>query len=78
MSETRIRIDALLESSVSCIGDRDGSGSVTVNELLTLVNIALGDAEPPACAHGVPSAVEVNVAVISQAVNNALNGCPSP
>jgi hypothetical protein len=47
-----------------------------VNEIITLVNIALGTAQPSACASGVPSGAEVNVALIMQAVNNALNGCP--
>jgi hypothetical protein len=40
-----------------------------------LVNIALGSAEPAACAAGIPSGSQVNVALIIQAVNNALNGC---
>ena len=59
----------------SCIGDCDNSGDVTVNELLTLVNIALGAAQPLACPHGVPSGDDVNISVILTAVNNALNGC---
>ena len=61
---------------VACTGDCDGSGDVTVNEIITLVNIALGTAQASACASGVPSGVEVNVALVIQAVNNALNGCP--
>ena len=59
----------------ACVGDCDGGGSVTIDELITLVNIALGNAQPSACQHGVPSGAEVNVALIIQAVNNALNGC---
>jgi hypothetical protein len=47
-----------------------------VDELLTLVNIALGNALPSACPDGVPSGAEVNVALLIQAVNSALNGCP--
>ena len=58
-----------------CVGDCDGSGEVPVNEVITLVDIALGNALPSACPHGVPSGAEVNVALIIQAVNNALNGC---
>lgn len=58
-----------------CVGDCDGNGQVTVDELLTLVNIALGNAPPSACPHGVPSGASVDVALIIQAVNNALNGC---
>ena len=48
---------------------------MTVDEIITLVNIALGNAQPSACAHGVPSGADVDVTMIIQAVNNALNGC---
>jgi hypothetical protein len=41
----------------------------------TLVNIALGDAQPSACPDGVPSGAGVNIALIIQAVTNALNSC---
>jgi len=58
---------------VACTGDCDGSGDVTVNEIITLVNMALGTAQPSACASGVPSGAEVNVALIIRAVNNALS-----
>jgi hypothetical protein len=61
---------------VARTGDCDGSGDVAVNEIITLVNIALGTAQPSACASGVPSGAEVNVALIIQAVSNALNGRP--
>jgi len=40
-----------------------------------MVDIALGNAQPSACAHGVASGADVNVAVIIQAVNHALSGC---
>jgi hypothetical protein len=52
-----------------------GSTSVTIDELITLVNIALGTAQSSACPHGVPSGAGVDVALIIQAVNVALNGC---
>ena len=48
---------------------------VTIGELITLVNIALGSAQPSACAHGIPNGAAVDIALIIQAVNNALNGC---
>src|SRR5205814_192038 len=58
-----------------CTGDCDDSGEVVVNELVTLVNIALGNAQPSACPHGIPSGADVNIALLVKAVNNALNGC---
>ena len=48
---------------------------MTIDELITLVNIALGTAQASACPHGVPSGADVDVALIIQAVNVALNGC---
>jgi hypothetical protein len=58
-----------------CVGDCDGVGTVVVNNVITLVDIALGTASPSACTNGIPSGAEVTVAVIIQAVNSALNGC---
>jgi hypothetical protein len=63
-----------------CVGDCDGGGSVTVNEIITLVNIALGTAHVADCSNGlVPGTVDADVTVASiiQAVNNALGSCPS-
>jgi polymorphic membrane protein len=62
-------------SPEACVGDCNGTGSATIDELITLVNIALGTAQPSACPHGIPSGTDVTVAVIIQAVNNALIGC---
>jgi hypothetical protein len=42
-----------------------------------MVNIALGNAQPSACPHGIPSGAEVDIALIIQAVNNALSSCPA-
>jgi hypothetical protein len=60
-----------------CFGDCDTSGSVSVDELVTLVNIALGIAQPSACPDGIPSGNGVNINLILTAVNHALNGCGS-
>ena len=63
-----------------CIGDCAGMSTVAISDLITLVNMALGAAQA-ACPNGVPSGAEVTVALIIQAVNNALNGClvsPTP
>jgi hypothetical protein len=63
--------------SVACVGDCDGSGDVTVSELVTMVNIALDSLPPEACLAGDADgngSIEVNEIVA--AVSNALNGCP--
>jgi len=60
----------------ACPGDCDGDGTVTVDELVTAVNIALGarglDACPPADASRDGS---VSIDDLVRAVNAALNGC---
>jgi hypothetical protein len=61
-----------------CVGDCNGGGDVTVNELITLVNIALGNSDVSACTQGIPASVSVDISLTVRAVNNALNGCPSP
>ena len=59
----------------TCTGDCSGTGSVAINDLITLVNIDLGNAQPSACPHGIPSGAEVDIALLVRAVNNALTGC---
>ena len=59
-----------------CAGDCDGSGEVTVNELIVMVNIALGNSTVSACAAGDANgdgAITINE--IIEAVGYALNGC---
>jgi hypothetical protein len=63
---------------VPCVSDCNGDGQVTVNEILTMVNIALGNADATACQNGIPSGAQVDVALILTGVNNALNGCSVP
>ena len=67
-----------IEQVSVCVGDCGGTDTVAINDIITLVNIALGNAPASTCAHGVPSGDEVNIALIIQAVNNALSGCPAP
>jgi hypothetical protein len=69
------RIRMVQAFTFTCDGDCNNDGQVTIDELLTLVDIALGNARPSACPNGVPSGAEVDIALILQAVNNALNGC---
>ncbi len=62
---------------LSCLGDCNGDGAVTVNELVLGVNIALGVAMPAACPQfdrDQDGSVAVNELV--GAVQNALAGCP--
>jgi hypothetical protein len=61
----------------SCVGDCNGDGEVTINEIILLVNIALGNTPLSACTAGDADArgtIEINEIII--AVNNALSGCP--
>ncbi len=61
----------------SCIGDCNGDGIVTVDELLTMVNIALGNAQLQSCVAGDDNGDgQISVDEILTAVNNGLNGCP--
>jgi hypothetical protein len=61
-------------TAVPCVGDCGGDGQVTVNELLVMINIALGN--PGSCAAGdVNHDGQITVNEILLAVNNALSGC---
>ena len=65
-------------AQAACTGDCSGDGEVTVNELITMVNIALGTAQVSACMAGdVNGDGEITVNEIVAGVNNALNGCPA-
>jgi hypothetical protein len=60
----------------ACAGDCNGDDKVTVNELVTLVNIALDNGSVAACPSGDvnhDNAIMINE--LLTAVNNALNGC---
>lgn len=60
-----------------CVGDCNGSQDVAVNELITLVNIVLGNADLSACVAGdADGNGEITVNEIIIGVNNTLNGCP--
>jgi hypothetical protein len=47
-----------------------------VDELATIVNIALGELPEMACPHGLDPGEPVTVTEILQAVVNVLEGCP--
>jgi len=61
----------------ACVGDCNGDTHVTVDEILTMVNVALGNASVSACGDGdVNSDSQITIDEILAAVNNALDGCP--
>jgi hypothetical protein len=62
--------------SIACAGDCDGDGSVTVDEILRLVNIALGSIAVGECPAGdVDGNGDITVDEILTAVSSALAGC---
>jgi hypothetical protein len=60
-----------------CAGDCGSDGVVTVDEIITLVNIILGSANSSACPDGIPADGAVDVTLAIRAVNNALSECPA-
>jgi len=64
---------------VACIGDCHGEGSVTIDEILIMVNIALGNSPVSGCMAGDANCDgSVTVDEIVTAAINALDGCPAP
>jgi uncharacterized repeat protein (TIGR01451 family) len=62
----------------TCVGDCNGDRAVTINELITGVNIALGSATVESCrAVDRNSDGGVSIDELIAAVSNALNGCPA-
>jgi hypothetical protein len=63
---------------VPCVGDCNSYGQVTVDEILTMVNIALGDTPVTMCDAGDANHDgHITVDEIITAVNSALTGCPT-
>jgi cysteine-rich repeat protein len=58
-----------------CTGDCNGNGEVTVDELITGVNIALGSAAVDSCPAFADGAGVVDISQLIRAVNNALGIC---
>ena len=62
----------------SCTGDCDCSGDVTVNELISMVNIALGNQPVSACPAGdADCSGDITINEIIRAVGFALGSCPA-
>ena len=67
-----------IEQVSACVGDCNNEGRVTVDDILTMVNTALGNAGISACQRGdANDDHQITVDEILTAVNNALSGCPS-
>jgi hypothetical protein len=59
-----------------CPGDCDGNGEVTVGEIISLVNIALGNAQLSSCMRGdADDSHDLTINEIVAAVHAALSGC---
>jgi len=61
--------------ATKCVGDCDGNGTVSIDELILGVNIAL-DIEPEsACPPFANGQGSVDIAQLVKGVNNALTSC---
>jgi len=59
-----------------CVGDCHDSGAVTIADLITMVDIALGELPVSACTAGDANGDgEITIDEITIAVNNALSDC---
>jgi hypothetical protein len=60
----------------ACVGDCNGDGAVAVSELITIVDIALGNLPISACVAGDSNGdCLITIDEIITAVNNTLSGC---
>jgi hypothetical protein len=65
-------------AQAACVGDCHGDGEVTVDEVIVMVDVALGTADLSSCLAGDQNGDgEITVNEIIAAVNNLLVGCPS-
>jgi len=63
----------------ACTGDCNGDGNVAINELVTGVNIALGNTELRMCSVFASDEIDrVTIADLVRGVSAALEGCPVP
>jgi hypothetical protein len=68
--------DTLQQTRGECVGDCDGSGNVTVDELITLVNVALESSPLSSCLIGdVDRNGQITIDEIVAAVNAAFGVC---
>jgi hypothetical protein len=76
LQENRLTPTPTVSPGLDCVGDCDGDDLVTINEIVTMINIALGNATSSACAAGDPDGKGgITIDEIIAAVGRALNGC---
>ncbi|HKA54801.1 MAG TPA: hypothetical protein VKJ47_14170 [Candidatus Binatia bacterium] len=76
VTATRTTPSPTVTSRSTCIGDCDGDGMVTVDEVLTMVNIGLGRLLSSECEAGDANHDGfITVDEITAAVNRVLDGC---
>ncbi len=63
-------------TTTRCVGDCNGDGHVTVDEIVTMVNLALNGGISGCPAGDANGDGQITVDEIVRAVSNALNGCP--
>jgi uncharacterized protein DUF1566 len=69
---------AMAPAGGQCVGDCSGRGAVDINDLITMVNIALGTGDLAACPAGdADNSHTITINEIIAAVHNALSGCPA-
>ena len=69
---------SVIQGTAACVGDCNGDDAVTVDEIVKMVNIALGGLNVSECPAGDrDDSGTITVDEIVQAVNNALVGCGS-
>jgi hypothetical protein len=67
-----------IDQVAACVGNCDVDNGVTIDELLTMVNVALGTMPTSSCPTGDANQDgAITVEEIVMAVNNALGGCGS-
>jgi len=67
-----------VSAALACVGDCNGDGVVAIDDLLTMVNVALGKADVAQCLSADAEGTgNITISTVIQGVNSALNGCAS-
>jgi len=61
--------------AVACVGDCDGNGTVTINELIMMVNMALGTADTSSCSAAGTSSGTIGINDLVKGTLALLEGC---